>query len=305
MKMKKVLAGMLTATTLIASMSMTAWAGVEEVATSTLPNLTGINSDTLVIGDAVNYTETAIKGTDGNLYFAVSGADANWAPAYMSQSEAEDVVWSLADGSISSGVSVTYEAIEVAEGEWVSMCEVTVGASTPAGLVVPKASNTQNGYATFNILVNESGVPTPAINVQHRFYDASGTTEAYLDSATQTVVGNEYYGNSNYPSALDSPVALYFAGKVVQSYRIDSNYGTYTLKDLKINNAEYNTNDNDWTAPGWQYRVYDSTGSIKSLSADSGADNFSLSDGDIVVWKYCTYYGTSFTDSVSTTLAAE
>lgn len=297
MKTRKILAGLLTAATVMTSMSMPVWADVAYT------NLTAYATD---------YTTTFVKGSQENEFvFMVQGAAEDWSSVGgMTLSEAQSVSWRfITDGTGIEFIDIdedgqVFDVEPMDDNTYCAMTAVRINAAVEAGLDVLEAYNTSTGYCDFSILVNNpQSVVTSVTNIQNRFYNATGENEVSLGKATcVTVASNNFLGNSNYPSVLDAPLAwLSASDTAVENYQIVDRYGTYTLKKVIFKNSPtLDTDFSDYTKPGWQYRVYDgTTGQIKELSAKVAADEYELSSNDIIVWKYGTYFGTSFANTVS------
>ncbi len=299
MTRKKLVAGFLSVT-MVVSMSVPAWASVEEV--SAHPNITALSTDTFELADQARYTEKVDKGTTQTLSFAVCGASDTWQKGYLTAEEAneDNLKWTFVDGSV-TGLSVTWEAVDLGDG-YCSLATVEVPADVSSGLAVVEAYYADNpkSYCDFSILINGDGTEEVS-DITNIFYNVTGENEVSLGQTTcASVAASNFYGNSNYPSVLDCPMALMLTEKsVISNYEIVDNYGTYTLKSFAFSDGtKVDTDFSDWSSPGWQYRVYDANGKIKPLSAKVSGDDFSLASGDTVVWKYGTYSGTSFADTL-------
>ncbi len=302
MARKKILASILSVA-MITAMAVPAWANVEEVAVSAHPNLTAYETNYSTVVNLSNVTSTE------QIDLMVWGASSDWTDiGFLSDAEAEDVTWSVIEPSGgNAGVSISDAMfIPVDTDQNIAMATVNVTKDAKPGLTVVEASNSQGGYTDFSIVINGENPVSSVSNIQTRYYDASGSKEVFKGAVTcNPVKSNNHYGRSNYPSALDCFLtALITAGTPISNYDIVDNYGTYTVKSITFGSEKpLDTDFTDMSSPGWQYRVYDKNGVMRNISAKVAADELSLNDEDIVVWKYGTYYGTTFSETVPTTLS--
>lgn len=280
MKMRRLFAAALAATTLLG----TALPTMADTTGTSCPNFTAYS----------NYSEAVTIGAHETFSFAVGGADDTYMPAYMDEAEAKSVDWELLDGNV-AGVSVvsidTYEIDET--NGWMSMITVDVAATTP-GLAVVEAK-TDTAYMDFSISVNAPSSSVVSVNnVKNYFYKGDGTKAG--EYTCETVQSNDYYGESNYASALDAlQRTKSYSGGIVSQLSIS---GTYVMGIGFNGEAVISASGNS----GWQYRVYGADGKINKLSEKVSADAISLKDGDVVVWKYGTYNADLFNDTLAETL---
>lgn len=285
--MKRLLAATLAATTLLG----TALPTMADTTTS-YPNITACPNP-LETGSTATFTHVFNNSEEGYFEFDVWGAAADWTSVgYMSATEAEDVSWTVLDGSV-SGVSVYGEAMKANKNDatWYSAGVVMVEQDAEPGLAVVEAKNSQGGYTDFTVIVNSGDDIESVTGIHNVFYDASGSTEKKIADATcASVSGNGFYGNSNYPTPLDCFTALMQTenSKIDMYSASQSSYGSYTLDYVTIDGTKY-ISYMDWGQPSWQYRVYDATGAMKDFSEIVGMDDLNLESGDTVLWKYGTY----------------
>ena len=57
---------------------------------------------------------------------------------------------------------------------------------------------------------------------------------------------------------------------------------------VRLDNGSRTLADGSIEYYGWQYRVYHN-GQLQAISADLGADQFKLADGDVILWMFATY----------------
>lgn len=284
MKMRRFFAAALAATTLLG----TALPTMADTTTS-YPNLTVYDTPyTTVVSDTS--AETSVN-------LMACGATAKWEVGFLSEAEVNDVEWKILSGG-AGGVTIadTYP-IEMDTDQYIAYADVRVAAGANNGITVVEAYNSQGGYVDFTISVKNTATAVQSVTgVKNVFYDATGTTETKIgEVGAVTVDVNNHYGNSNYPCVLDAPMAALLApDSIVGNYSIVSNYGTYTLKTFVLKNVTYDSDLNDYTKPGWQYRVYDASGKMVEISEKVAADDCPLSNGCTIVWKYGTYAGTTF-----------
>lgn len=300
MKTKKLLTGLLAMATLTATMGVPAFAET----TAVHPNLTVYETD---------FT-TVINSSSSAQYVDLMaiGADENWVTDFLSGEEAAAINWEVLGGSL-SGITVDESygiPMDEAADQYVAYASIKVDANAGNGIAVVEASNTAGAYVDFTISVNNDIAAVSSVsNVNNMFYDSTGGAERYIgQTVAASVDRNNHYGNSNYPSVLDAPMAVLTATEsIVSRYNIISNYGTYTLQSFVLKelnesgelvDVAYEADLNDWSAPGWQYRVYDQSGNILPISEKVAADDFQLSDDCTIVWKWGTYSGTSFSDTL-------
>lgn len=284
MKMRRFFAAALAATTLLG----TALPTMADTTTS-YPNLTVYDTPyTTVVNDTS--VETAVD-------LMACGATANWSAGFLSETEVNNVEWKILSGG-AGGVTIaeTYP-IEMDTDQYIAYADVRVAAGANNGITVVEASNSQGGYVDFTISVKNTATAVQSVTgVKNVFYDATGATETKIgEVGAVTVDVNNHYGNSNYPCVLDAPMAALAApNSIVKNYSIVSNYGTFTIKSFVLNGVTYDSNFSSYTAPGWQYRVYDASGKMVEISEKVAADDCPLSNGCTIVWKYGTYAGTTF-----------
>ena len=276
MKARKILAGLLTAATVMTSMSMPAWADVG----ANVAGLTAYNteySNPTTVGDATGVT------------VMVTGADSNWSAAPLSEAQASSVQWSIV-GSDAGNITVQSGYEDFGEDGYVAYAWVDVSQTTQPGLAVVEATKPSVGSVDFSIVINpDEGIAADVSNIKCRIYSANTTLASF---SAMTVNANNYYENSKYPSAMDCTAGLLSqTGTPVNNYNIA--YGM--LNSLTINNVQYpEAGSSDY----WFYRVYDATGNIKPMSALVGAGDFSLQNGDIVVWKCGAYGAVTFENTI-------
>ena len=286
MKMRRFFAAALAATTLLGTALPTM------ADTTSYPNLTACPNP-LVAGSTATFTHVFNNAADDYYEFDVWGATADWSSVgYMSAKEAEDVTWKVLEGS-SSGVYVDGMAMKANNNDatWYSAGMVMVEQDAEPGLAVVQAENSQGGYTDFTVIVNSDDTVEPVTDIRNVFYNATGSEEVKLADATcESVPGNGFYGNSNYPTPLDCFSALMTTAnsKINMYYASQSSYGSFILNYVTIDGTKY-TSHMDWGQPSWQYRVYDSTGAVKDFSEIVGMDDLNLESGDTVLWKYGTY----------------
>lgn len=284
MKMRRLFAAALAATTLLG----TALPTMADTTTSH-PNLTLYDTPyTSVVDDT---------SSQKNIDLMACGATAKWEVGFLSEAEVSDVEWRILSGGAGGVTIADAYPIEVDTDQYIAYAKVKVAAGANNGITVVEASNSQGGYVDFTISVKNTATALQSVTgVKNVFYDATGTTETKIgEVGAVTVDVNNHYGNSNYPCVLDAPMAALAApNSIVKNYSIIPNYGTFTLKTFVLGNRTYDSDFNDYTKPGWQYRVYDASGKMVEISEKVAADDCPLSNGCTIVWKYGTYAGTTF-----------
>lgn len=285
---KRFLTTLLTTATVVTTFIVPASAGTQEAAAVHLTNY-----------DTPYTTVVNLNGKDDvPVTLKVQGAGEDWKPAKLTRAQAETITWKELPGSaMNLTVPEKGTVMRNTETGYYVQNMISVPGDAAPGFAVVEA-NMGEEKMDFTVMVNQEAY-TSVTNIKNIFYDAtSETPDTALDTVVCPVVtGSAYEGQSRYASPLDCPAAVKAVpGSKVTDYYINADQNMLTA--LTINGKDYNTDPEDWATPGWLYRVYDSTGHVKALSADVGADVFNLSSNDIVVWKYGTY-GTTFADTIS------
>lgn len=249
------------------------------------------------------YTTTVNAGTADTVYLMAVPANSSYvATTFDTEADAAAVEWSVVAGS-TAGVSVDENSVmglDMGDGTIVSYAEVNVAANATPGAASIEAKNPETGAAmNFTVVVN--GTDTAKNNITYKYYnqtDANTNTEL-LTVSNMTVSGNDYYGNTSYPSALDGVTKTWQMtnnqeGGLTQQ-TIVNQYGTYVVASLTFDGFDpmANYTDANYNNYGWQYRVYRG-GQKLAISELIGADECALQNGDTVIWKYGQYGVVSF-----------
>ena len=249
------------------------------------------------------YTTMINAGTADTVYLMAVPANSSYvATTFDTEADAAAVEWSVVAGS-TAGVSVDEDSImglDLGDGTIVSYAEVNVAANATPGAASIEAKNPETG-AAMNSTVVVNGTDTAKNNITYKYYnqtDANTNTEL-LTVSNMTVAGTDYYGNTDYPSALDGVFKTWQMTNNqeggLKDKTIVNEYDTYVVKSLTFDGHEPLTNytDANYNYFGWQYRVYRG-GQKLAISELIGADECALQSGDTVIWKYGQYGVVSF-----------
>ena len=212
------------------------------------------------------YTTMINAGTADTVYLMAVPANSSYvATTFDTEADAAAVEWSVVAGS-TAGVSVDEDSImglDLGDGTIVSYAEVNVAANATPGAASIEAKNPETGAAmNFTVVVN--GTDTAKNNITYKYYnqtDANTNTEL-LTVSNMTVAGTDYYGNTDYPSALDGVFKTWQMTNNqeggLKDKTIVNEYDTYVVKSLTFDGHEPLTNytDANYNYFGWQYRVY-------------------------------------------------
>lgn len=226
------------------------------------------------------FTYVATEGTAQDFMALAGPSNSSWAfTGFDTQAGAENVTWSVLDGSV-SGVCVSYtEAMELEPGQYVSAAIISVDATAPAGSASIEVKNNEtNAKVNYTVVVNPTTAAT-ATGVNFEVYAPNAQTPSA--TGVGDVLAIDYSSDRNFPTAMDSVVRMLSEG-VIDNYTIQ--YGF--LSAIEVNGVNYENNFG--TNEGWQYRVYRNN-QLVPISEVLGADDFGLQSGDKVVWKYGAY----------------
>ncbi|MEI3246465.1 MAG: hypothetical protein V8S26_10305 [Lachnospiraceae bacterium] len=250
MKMRRLFAAALAATTLLG----TALPTMADTTGTSCPNFTAYS----------NYSEAVIAGDAKTISFSVGGADDTYMPTYMDETEAKGIEWELLDGSIEGVYINTIKTKNVnAQYGWVSEVTVDVESDAEPGLAVVEARK-GDVYLDFSISVNADSDTVVSVNsIKNYFYKADGTKAG--EYTCDVVQSNDFYGESNYASALDAlQRTRFYSGGIVSALTTSGTYVT----GIGFNNAPVIAASG---SEGWQYRVYSADGKVNALSIRKGA----------------------------------
>ena len=251
------------------------------------PEMVPYLSNYTYIGSAnSSYDYCSFDATTANSSFVATGFD--------DSSDADDAVWSVVSGSV-SGVSAYYDYGDYVSGKyvttgWIEIYNAPVG---PASIEV-KNPNSSPANATTNFtVVADATISTPASSVDVEIYTTAYDATPDSSGTLSNVYQYDFYGNTHYPSVMDSVVRSLY-GSIIDSYAYSSMYNSYFVTEMEVDDTDYVSNNDT----GWQYRVYDSSGDMMSLSEFVGTDEFLLEGGETVVWVYAAYGSANFPSSI-------
>lgn len=227
------------------------------------------------------FTYVATEGTAEDFMVLAGPSNSSWAfTGFDTQAGAENVTWSVVDGS-TSGVSVSYtEALEIEAGKYVSMSIISVDSTAPAGSAsIEVKNNATNAKVNYTVVVNPTSTAAAATGVNFEVYAPNAQTPSA--TGVGDVLAIDYSSDRNFPTAMDSVVRMLSEG-VIDNYKASYGY----LSAIEINGINYE--NSFYTNEGWQYRVYRNN-QLVPISEVLGADDFGLQSGDKVVWKYGAY----------------
>ena len=292
---KKIIAAAM-ATTMAFAMSASAFAVSEGY-----DNLTN-TADT-------NYSFRTTTSEDAMFTVKVVPANDSYVPGAFTYEEASAgglITWGLENGSNENNVFVEPAEPVAVDGGYAACATIYAFAGGEAGSSSVYAQRTDNNRK-MNFTVVMDGVSDPANNVSYVFYNEPNktTSEKLLTVKDMTVSGNDHYGQTEYPSALDGIYGAWLntlgEEDKLTNYKIVNDYGSDMLKSLTFEKNGTLTNytekmDEAYNYIGWQYRVYRG-GQRVALSEMVGAGEFRVQANDVVVWKYGPYGVVSFPDS--------
>ncbi|MEA4893211.1 MAG: hypothetical protein VB085_11715 [Peptococcaceae bacterium] len=245
------------------------------------------DSDPNLVAWQSDYSHTTAAGTEDLFTFTACPADSDWMPTgFTDETGAENVTWSVVSGSTSGVYVADYYAQQIGD-KWAATGAIYVEETADPGIASIEVENNATG-ATTNFSVVVDGVSPDVSNVSFRVYTDNVTLKT--DGTASTVSGNDFYGNTSYPSVMDSIVRMLYTGAIDQ-YTYQQQYGTYVVRNMKVDGVWYYADDDTYT--GWQYRVYRNN-QLVELSSLFGPDEFSLQSNDVVMWKYGAYGAITF-----------
>lgn len=246
------------------------------------PNITAYNA-------AYNFTYAQNSGNQ-NPDLKVIAADQYWSVIrpFDTEDTANSINWNVVSGSTDAltqvikqaPVSATYENYGGPTYTGFAACaQATVDTTKTPGVAIAEATNNKGGYMDFTFVVNSTSKQNMN-NINVRAYDNTSGTLVGLKSASGTVNPDSVETSINYASAMDS-IAL-----LTDTYNAGEQYGTKFLQNVTINNTPYNYSQNE---KGWVYAVYNSDGTLNSVSEKVGGETFNVSAGQTVVWVFANY----------------
>lgn len=283
LKAKK-LWSVLLAVVMMMAMATTAWA----VDYAEYPNLTK-TADT-------EYAYTVSADEDSIIELRVVPANAAYATGAFTKEQAEAIEWDVALTSDADMIMIAPVDPVAIDGGYAAAAEVYVFAGATSGPNSFYAKNPDtNETMSFTVVVNGYADPVSNIKTVYRYaMDGANTTLDTVDN--MTVSANAHYGAALYPSVLDA-VAQSVTDGTGFTANMPLQYGTYVLYSMTfanfndgkvLENGSRTLADGSVEYYGWQYRVYHN-GELQAISADMGADQYKLADGDVILWMFTTY----------------
>ncbi|WP_312095482.1 hypothetical protein [Aminipila sp.] len=271
------------ATALVFGMSTTAFASDSD------PNMTDYMGQFTTV---VNAGDIGSGGYDVELM--AGPANSSWIyTGFSTEAAAENVDWSVVDGSI-AGVAVDSSmALEVDTNEYVSYAVVHIDSGVTSGSASILATNNANGASVnFTVLVNPSNAQTTPASATFEIYAPGATTPS--TTGTTNVNAGDYISNTNFVTVMDGMPAM-VAANIIDNYAAPYGY----VSKITVNNTPY---EPAYPA-GWQYRVYRETATagtykVVGISAVLGADDIQLQSGDIVQWRAGNYDADLFPETI-------
>lgn len=258
------------------------------------------NSDPNLTNYQTNYTYTVTQGTDDLIELKVVPANQNYAGTTFDSvndllGQNGIVEWSVVDGS-TTGVEVAEYGgdVDTDNSTIYANAYIYVASDAAAGTASIEAKNTSTGATmNFTIVVNPATASGSVGPVNYKVY--TDNTTLAVSGTLSSVAANSHYGNTNFPSALDTVYPLASASSVISGIPdIQNNWGSYILNSMTVNGVAYtNYTDANYNYYGWQYRVIRNN-QIVPLSELVGMDDFALQAGDTVVLKYGLYGAVTF-----------
>lgn len=271
---------------IMAMAMMFAMSSVALAATS-YPNLTGYETDYAYNVSADDDSIITLKVVPASADYKETGA--------FTKEQAEAIEWGAALLSDEDMIFIAPVDPVAIDGGYAAAAEVYVFAGATPGPNSFYAKNAEGNTMSFTVVVDGAAAPVSNIKTVYRYaMDGANTTLATVSG--MTVAANDHYGATLYPSVLDA-VAQSVANGTGFTANMPLEYGTYVLKSMtfaNFNNGKALTNGSRTLADGsieyygWQYRVYHN-GQLQAISADLGADQFKLADGDVILWMFATY----------------
>lgn len=264
---KKILSTLLATTMVMTAMSVPIFAS----ATTSAPNLTAYNTA---------YSNPVKAGDVNGVELMVTGADSNWLPTALTETEAEAIQWNLM-GDSDTNVNVYPSYYESPSDGFIASAWVDVSEVIDSGLTVVEAKNTlTDAVVDFSIVINpeNGGNASDVTGISCEIYNGATLLTSF---SGMTVSANNFYEESKYPSAFDCVAGLMTQPQTtVTGYNIS--YGF--LNSITVNGTAYSSEGGYWL-----YSVEDSTGAVRSNSALVGGGDFALNNGDTVVFTYYAY----------------
>lgn len=279
MAFKKVLSLGLAATMTMA-MGLTAFASSSFW--TEYPNLTRYATDYTTVLSATGSAQTV------NL--RVQGIKSDWVTTGFcsTEDEAKEVTWSVVSGSTAGVTAGQSDAEQVDDDAFVSKTTATIGDSVTKGVAVVEATNPAGNYMDYTLVVNPATPIASQTGVKVKAYNGSAITGGtIIYNATVEALTTAVSSSVQYPSAMDALKTL--AG---DNCIVTNQYGSDIVSTLNgVSNEGMN---------GWQYRVYDASGKMVSISEKIGAETYEAKSGETVVWAYGSYYTNLFPTSIAT-----
>lgn len=280
--------------------SATILVAVMVVLTFHVPVSAATSDPYLITANDTPYTQIVDRGSSTILCVSPS-ADYMVQSGFDTEEDAENVNWSLVEGS-TRGISLSEPfADEMENGKYVSCVEVMVSNNATPGCASIMASTGEYSYVNMTVIVNKENLTGFLTN--YRIYTDGNMEQAPVKSGTYLYVSpNIFDGNTQYANVADLTKKLENQQIVSETYiSADSSYtlNSYYLSSMTIDGVKYESrSDENYNYYGWQYRVYDANGNIIPLSEYVGIDDFELTVGQTVVWIYGAYGSVTFANTL-------
>ena len=243
------------------------------------------------------YAYTVDAGEDAIITLKVVPANDLYATSAFTKEQAEAIEWGaglLSDEEMIMIVPVDPVAID---GGYAAAADVYVFAGATSGPNSFYAKNPVTGETMNFTVVVDGANEAPVTGIKNVYrYAMDGANTDLATVSNMTVSANAHYGATQYPSVLDA-VAHSVASSTGFTANMPLQYGTYVLYSMtfaNFNDGQPLVNGSRTLADGtveyygWQYRVYHN-GVMQAISADLGADQYKLAEGDVILWMFTTY----------------
>ena len=255
---------------LVLGMGTTAFADTEQ------PKLTNLlpYPNTQEFNKLVNYAPNFARTVD----LQVQGADQYYSPFAMTQTEASGVTFTPYDN-----LSVKSKSVSKAGAGFSANAKITIPAGQKYGPKFVKATlpgykpGSWTGMIDLGVILN-SGKHISAKNVNVYYFDGVPASNNRLKKVTNLNVTQGLVKSPiKYASAIDAAKA----GNDNITLKNKWTINVYA-HSMNINGKEYAASGNI----GWQYKVYDDSGTIIPNCDKAGAEVFPVESGRHVVWAY-------------------
>lgn len=250
-----------------------------------------------------NYAYTVSSSDNSIIDLKVVPANDKYARSAFTYEEAADIDWGYEELSDEDYIMIAgLDPVEI-DGGYAAYAQVYVFEGAEVGPSSFYAINSYGNKMNFTVVVDGTDSAKTGISCVYIDQPDATTNTELLTVRNMTVAGNEHYGLTQYPSALDGVLKTWYdtfngTGNRMTDKEIGTDWEADVVKSMTfqvgnqtITRTNYTTENYEYF--GWQYRVY-RNGDLQPMSEMVGAGEFKLQNGDVVMWKFGQYGVVSF-----------